>query len=179
HRFGFARCHQAPAQTHQRGQLGPAHLVPQKIQQNVFTDPRAPAGQHRLEESLVVSLVERTGLWVPKGAGDPIGHRRLAYLDVEIADLLNQKPPLQGALIEIEKLPARFVFFGPPSGLDAELQPSLGLRLLELLRGDLPAVDGPVVGPAAAENTAPASATTGGRVEENNKRDDGEGGDDR
>ena len=92
---------------------------------------------------------------------------------------MNQKPPLQGALIEIEKLPARFVFFGPPSGLDAELQPGLGLRLLELLRGDLPAVDGPVVGPAAAENTAPASAPAGGRVEENNKRDDGEGGDDR
>ena len=81
-RLGFARCHQAPAQTHQRGQLGPAHLVPQKIQQIVFTDPRAPAGQHRFEEPLVVSLVESTGLWVPKGAGEsPRFFWRLPALD--------------------------------------------------------------------------------------------------
>src|SRR5437879_692242 len=110
-------------------------------------------------------------------ARNPVRRRFVAYLDVQVLHLLDQKDPFQCPAIQIEKLAGGLVLARPATRGKKIFQPRFLLHLSEFLGADRPTVDGPIVTRSSAENAASAPTPAGGRIEKNDERDDRGAGD--
>src|SRR5207249_4726841 len=118
-------------------------------------------------------------VWVAKRARDPVRHRLVAHLDVQLAHRFLKENSLHGLALRVEQSPSGFILLRPAPVKQPETQIGLALHLLEFLGADGPAIDGAVLARSAAEDTVSAAAPTGARIEENDERDNRGAGDQR
>src|SRR2546422_801052 len=69
--------------------------------------------QFALVKPLIAIYPEAAAVPVAKHAGDPLRHRLIAYLDVQLVDFFDQENSLLRLAVGVEQLPADFILLGP------------------------------------------------------------------
>src|SRR5437899_7863974 len=121
-----------------------ARFVPDKLLEFILRDPSLR--QYLLGKLLKQLQMKCASIPVAEIgiARNPVRRRFVAYLDVQVLHLLDQKDPFQCPAIQIEKPAGGLVLARPATRGKKILQLRFLLHLSEFLGADRPTVDGPV-----------------------------------